>query len=1259
MAQATLNVTELDFDQIKANLKSYFKRQSSPFTDWDFNGSGLNMLLDVLAYNTQYNAMLAHMTLNESFIDTAQLRSSVTSQAKLLGYLPRSVKGAEALLAATFTANPASAATTYTLPRGTQFTSTLNSVAYTFVTPAATNVSKSYDGTYKFTYGVISPSYATSPVGPTKLYDATQNWVVGTWNPVGDTSYVAYIFDGTGSGNSIDILSSTANTLTFASTQTFIPDSTTHYTIAVKGSPNAMIRVVEGTLRAVSYVVDNSVVNQKFIIADPNVDISTLLVRVYDYENSSKYTTFVPFSSFSTTAANSAVYFISQNVYGQYEISFGQPAANGAPNFGVTLKNLNVVSLEFVATSGVPANGASLFTFASGTDGSVTGTPVISTVLTSASGGDAESIESVRFNAPQSLITQNRAVTANDYKAILLNNFAYISSLSVWGGEDEVQYDPRNASVYAGQVYISIKQLGTTSNLSAVQKAAISQVLAEKRVMTIRTNFVDPDYTYIYADVFFKYSSNLTTQPRSDLQDGVKALVKNYSLNNLERFDGIFRYSNLLDQIDTSNPAIINSEANIYFYKKFTANPLASTTLAALKGGKLLSVQFPGGLNGTVDQAIPLIQSDSWAYTPNVSASAQGISGSSTITLTGVNPGIATGMIISGTGIPAKTATYVSGSGTQLTVDTASGITVSALVTGANIPANTFVATAITSGANTNITLSKSAGTMSGTITFNSTAVTSLSDGAYPTLASGVILGSTLVSPETTYPCVIGSIASGTGIVPSARVTAITPLYFSGSSKSYTSNGLRLATVSIADGLAGSGITAVTGSSGSSTIVVSSATGIAVGQSVANCPTAVGTGSLGGGIGAGALVTAISGTTITLSVPNSTTVTGSAQFVKTAAGASISGTGVPDNTLVTSIGPAYAYISSASSHASSYVITVPNNTTNLTGTISPGMVISTSSGGSGGFAGANIGWSVVSVALDTASANLIITFASPITGTGGGSGAVTFTGVTLGLSGPITSTFSTTLTATGMMISVSSPHLGAVSSASFSNAHVAELSAPTSGTVATSLLFSGPELGYHLKDGVDSGSTTNRKLYMSTDKAGVPTPGTDILVGTLYPATGKCDLYRSETGVAYSSSGGGTTSVTITDTSKSWNAVAGSYPTGYSVLITSGTGFGITGLIASATANSFTFTPSATFTPDTSTAYEIFISGVNTATVAPDIRIYSEPASNDIAPKRNGLLQIDTALSTVTGEVDLVAISGAAGIDGYTTFPQNVALRST
>jgi hypothetical protein len=160
-----LRVTELDFDTIKQNLKTYLKAQSE-FTDYDFEGSGLNVLLDILAYNTHYNAYYLNMVANEAFMDTALLRDSVISHAKVLGYVPYSRKAASATL--NFTVSTSSnTLSTVTIPKGFSFLSNeIDGVSYNFVTLEETTVTKSntdftflelpiYEGqlvTYNYTY---------------------------------------------------------------------------------------------------------------------------------------------------------------------------------------------------------------------------------------------------------------------------------------------------------------------------------------------------------------------------------------------------------------------------------------------------------------------------------------------------------------------------------------------------------------------------------------------------------------------------------------------------------------------------------------------------------------------------------------------------------------------------------------------------------------------------------------------------------------------------------------------------------------------------------------------------------------------------------------------------------------------------------------------------------------------------------------------------------------------------------------------------
>lgn len=128
---AQLNVSELDFERIKQSLKTYLQAQSE-FSDYDFEGSALNVLLDTLAYNTHYNAILAHMQANESFLDTAVKRSSVVSIAKSLGYIPRSYRGSIANINLSVLPPASFTDTSYTLPRTTIFEATIDGATYKF-----------------------------------------------------------------------------------------------------------------------------------------------------------------------------------------------------------------------------------------------------------------------------------------------------------------------------------------------------------------------------------------------------------------------------------------------------------------------------------------------------------------------------------------------------------------------------------------------------------------------------------------------------------------------------------------------------------------------------------------------------------------------------------------------------------------------------------------------------------------------------------------------------------------------------------------------------------------------------------------------------------------------------------------------------------------------------------------------------------------------------------------------------------------------
>jgi len=146
-----LEISELDFDGIKTNLKTFLSQQNE-FIDYDFEGSGMSVLLDTLAYNTHYLAYNANMLANEMYLDSADLRSSVVSLAKQVGYTPTSCTSATATL--NVLVSPASGAT-LTMTRGTKFTTTVDGQSYSFVNNADVSITP-VSGVYQFSNLVVT-----------------------------------------------------------------------------------------------------------------------------------------------------------------------------------------------------------------------------------------------------------------------------------------------------------------------------------------------------------------------------------------------------------------------------------------------------------------------------------------------------------------------------------------------------------------------------------------------------------------------------------------------------------------------------------------------------------------------------------------------------------------------------------------------------------------------------------------------------------------------------------------------------------------------------------------------------------------------------------------------------------------------------------------------------------------------------------------------------------------------------------------------
>ena len=472
-----LSVTELDFDDIKRNLKTFLRAQSE-FKDYDFEGSGMSTLLDTLAYNTHYLGFNANMAANEMFLDSASLRSSIVSHAKMLGYEVSSPRAPKATINISLTTPK----TTATMSAGTAFTSTVNGTTYQFVTIAD---------------------------------------VIGQ---------------------------NTGNAVPFDSTE-----------------------IYEGTYITTKYLVNSSNIDQRFVITDNRADTTTLTVKIQTSSSDTSSTTYTKATDISQLSGGSTVYFLQEIDSGNFEVYFGDGIVSQSLSDG------NIVVLSYVVTNKTQSNGASSFSSPSAID---TVTNITITTVANASGGaEAESLQSIKLNAPLDFAAQGRAVTTEDYRLYARKLFANTSTVSVWGGEDGSYNTSSGVSATAeyGKVFISIKST-TGENLTLSQKDQLIKDLEPYKVASITPVIVDPETTSLILGVTYSYDSNITTQTATDLNSKINSTLQAYNTTNLNTFNAPFRHSQLTGDIDDTDNSILMNTTTVTMGRLFTPTTTGSTS---------------------------------------------------------------------------------------------------------------------------------------------------------------------------------------------------------------------------------------------------------------------------------------------------------------------------------------------------------------------------------------------------------------------------------------------------------------------------------------------------------------------------------------------------------------------------------------------------------------------------------------------------------------------------------------------------------
>jgi hypothetical protein len=517
------NLVNIDFDDIRESIKSYLRTRQE-FSDYDFTGSTLSYLIDVLAYNTYYSAFNANMAINELFLDTASIRDNVASLARQINYLPKSISSAKACI---------------TLTVQTQL-----------------GVDGSYPATITLRKGDVA---------------------------AGNVDGSAYSF-------------------------VVLDDKT----ISVNRSTGIAIfdnfKIYEGSLLSYQYIVNTSI-QQNFIIPNDSVDTETLKVYVKPDLQSTQYDRYNQVQNVTTVQSEDKIFFLNEGEDRRYEITFGDGV------IGKKLIDNEIVYVEYVRTTGAAGNNINTMGFV-GQLLDANNNPPVNVTLTlndkSQLGAAAETLKSVKFNAPRYYSAQNRAVTSKDYEAIIRNIYPNAKYVNAFGGE---LLDP---PVY-GKVIVSIKTTtgGTLNNLT---KKDLIAKLRPYAMASVETVITDPDEFFVNLSIFvsantFKsvLSENVLSQNTSDdIRKKILAAIQDFG----DQQDlGNFGKTLSLSQLEK---IILNSDANINDVQ-FGVTPYKVIPYEDLTSPTTYDVNFGIALECSCDSATGETVKSSGFFTPGIS----------------------------------------------------------------------------------------------------------------------------------------------------------------------------------------------------------------------------------------------------------------------------------------------------------------------------------------------------------------------------------------------------------------------------------------------------------------------------------------------------------------------------------------------------------------------------------------------------------------------------------------------------------------
>ena len=510
--------TNLDFDQIKTQIKDYL-RANSNFTDFDFEGSNMSVLIDTLAYNSYITAYNSNMVANEVFIDSATLRENVAALARNVGYTPRSKQAATA------------------------------KVSF-FVDTSGYSVQPL---TLTLKAGIVSVSNTF----------ASENYSFAIMNDV-----TVPVVDEIATFSNVEIKEGSYLTKTFTYRET-----------------------------------GDDVPIEKFILPNDGIDTSTIKVTVSPNSAATNLKTIYKLTNNIIDVTNTSLIFLLQEVADEkYEILFGDG------KFGKKLEDSNFITVNYISTNGLDANGVDSFTFTGNIEDNTgvvvtEGISLLTTTQKAENGSSIESVQSIKKYAPLVYSAQNRAVTADDYKAIVTKIYSNTESVSVYGGED-------TSPPQFGRVFISIKPRNG-KYLSQIEKIELKNKLKRYTVAGILPNIIDLKYLYVEMDSSVYYNANATNSVNA-LKTAVIGTLDTYAKSSeLNTFGARFKFSKALNLIDKTDSAITSNITRISMRRDLrpALNDFATYELCygnafnvnSLNGYNIKSSGFTvSGINGTV-----------------------------------------------------------------------------------------------------------------------------------------------------------------------------------------------------------------------------------------------------------------------------------------------------------------------------------------------------------------------------------------------------------------------------------------------------------------------------------------------------------------------------------------------------------------------------------------------------------------------------------------------------------------------------------